>query len=513
MVNAMSRPSCGVSTLIRSAVRLRSRQNWVQGCVWCPCRPISVKTGGLKPKTVPSRYLGQPSPYTHPHLIKNGEVTPGLSQAEYELRRYRLASLIEAQAERMGPSTSSSHHVAIVLSHPTRYMTNDIPYTFHQNQDFLYLTGILEPDSALILHGKRRPDQAILFVPRRDPSRELWDGPRSGRDGAAALTGIERVHCTEELGVVLKSLKGTLVWYDNSQPSHAKLHQTHLSPIMETGSMPRPLRPLLHSLRALKSPAEVALMQEAGRITAQAFRRTMAMSQGDIDEALLFAKFDFENRIHGANFLAYPPVVAGGNRANTLHYINNNQIIKDGEMVLLDGGCEYFGYVSDITRTWPVNGKFSPAQAELYEAVLEVQRACLSLCSSGISLDHIYSTMLTLLGRQLKRLGIIKASASEADALKAARRYCPHHVGHYLGMDVHDTPELSRSQPLQPGMAITVEPGLYICESNDEAPRHFRGLGIRIEDDVVIRDNGAPLILSSEAPKTIAEVERACSQR
>ncbi|KPP67813.1 hypothetical protein Z043_113556, partial [Scleropages formosus] len=189
-----------------------------------------------------------------------------------------------------------------------------------------------------------------------------------------------------------------------------------------------------------------------------AFKKTMSMSQGDIDEALLYAKFDFECRAQGANFLAYPPVVAGGNRANTLHYINNNQIIKDGELVLLDGGCEYFGYVSDITRTWPVNGKFSPAQAELYEAVLEVQMYCISLCCPGTSLDYIYSTMLTLLGQKLKKLGIIGSTASEEDARKAARRYCPHHVGHYLGMDVHDTSELSRSLPLQPGMVITIEP-------------------------------------------------------
>ncbi|XP_068575003.1 xaa-Pro aminopeptidase 3 [Cebidichthys violaceus] len=501
------------STLVRSSVRLLPPRHWGTGRVWCPNRKISVKLGGLKPKTVPPRYLGQPSPFTHPHLIKHGEVTPGLSRTEYELRRHRLASLIEAQSDRLGPSASSSNHVAIVLSHPTRYMTNDIPYPFHQNQDFLYLSGILEPDSALVLYGKGRPDQAILFVPRRDPGRELWDGPRSGKDGAAALTGIERVHSTEELGVVLKSLKGTVLWYDGSQPAHPRLHQAHVGPVLEAGPMPHTLRPLIHSLRALKSSAEVALMQEAGHITAQAFRRTMALSQGDVDEAVLFAKFDFENRSHGANFLAYPPVVAGGNRANTLHYINNNQIIKDGEMVLLDGGCEYFGYVSDVTRTWPVNGKFSPTQAELYEAVLEVQRSCLSLCSPGVSLDHIYSTMLALLGRQLRRLGIVKANTSDADVLKAARRYCPHHVGHYLGMDVHDTPELSRSQPLQPGMAITIEPGLYIGEDNDQVPQRFRGLGVRIEDDVVIRDKGSPLILSCDAPKTIADVEKACAQR
>uniref|UniRef100_H3CHN3 X-prolyl aminopeptidase 3, mitochondrial n=1 Tax=Tetraodon nigroviridis TaxID=99883 RepID=H3CHN3_TETNG len=503
------------SSLLKCAVKLlRPRRVWGPGSVANQHRNISLKPGGSKLKRIPPRYLGQPSPFTHPHLLKPGEVTPGLSQMEYEFRRCKLASLIEAQADKLGPSASSSTHVVIVLSHPTRYMTNDIPYPFHQNQDFLYLSGILEPDSALVLYGKGRPDQAILFVPRRDPGRELWDGPRSGKDGAAALTGIERVHGTEELGLVLKSLKGTLLWYDGSQPAHPQLHQTHVSPLLETGPTPRSLRPLIHSLRAIKSSAEVALMQEAGHITAQAFRKTMALSQrGDVDEAVLFAKFDFENRIHGANFLAYPPVVAGGNRANTLHYINNNQIIKDGEMVLLDGGCEYFGYVSDITRTWPVNGKFSPAQAELYEAVLEVQRSCLSLCSPGVSLDHIYSTMLALLGRQLTQLGIIGAATSHADALKAARRYCPHHVGHYLGMDVHDTPELSRSQPLQPGMVITIEPGLYIPEDNDQVPKRFRGLGIRIEDDVVIQDSGGPLVLSREAPKIIADVEQACAQR
>lgn len=501
------------SVLIRSTVRSLSSSNLSRGWAWCSCRHVSVKLGGRKEKNVPPRYLGQPSPFTHPHLIKHGEVTPGLTQTEYELRRQRLASLIEAQADRLGPGASSSSHVVVVLSHPIRYMTNDIPYPFHQNQDFLYLTGIMEPDSALVLTGRGRPDQAILFVPRRDPARELWDGPRSGKDGAAALTGIERVHCTEELGLVLKSLKGSNVWYDGSQPCHHQLHQSHVRSLLEGGPMVRSLRPLTHSLRAVKSPAEVALMKEAGCITAQAFRKTMAMCYGDIDEALLYAKFDFECRAHGANFLAYPPVVAGGNRANTLHYINNNQLIKDGEMVLLDGGCEYFGYVSDITRTWPVNGKFSPAQVELYEAVLEVQRTCLSLCSPGVSLDHIYSTMLALLVRQLRMLGVVKTSTSDTDALKAAKKYCPHHVGHYLGMDVHDTPDLSRSQPLQPGMAITIEPGLYICEDDDQVPDRFRGLGVRIEDDVVIQEEGGPLILSSDTPKTIAEVERACAQR
>ncbi|XP_076121748.1 xaa-Pro aminopeptidase 3 isoform X1 [Alosa pseudoharengus] len=502
-----------LSMLTRWTVQSALRSTWNPGCLWCPCRSVSVKTGGWKKKSFPHRYLGQPSPYTHPHLVKHGEVTPGLTQTEYEIRRQRLALLVEAQSDRLGGSSPRTSNVVIVLSHPTRYMTNDIPYPFHQNQDFLYLTGILEPDSALVLHGTGRPDNAILFVPRRDPARELWDGPRSGKDGAAALTGVERVHSTEELSLVLRTLKGATVWYDSTQPCHPRLHQSHVRPLLEGGAAVHPLRPLTHSLRAVKSPAEVALMKQAGHIAAQAFKKTMAMSSGDIDEALLYAKFDFECRAHGANFLAYPPVVAGGNRANTLHYINNNQIVKDGEMVLLDGGCEYFGYVSDITRTWPVNGRFSPAQGELYEAVLEVQMACLSLCTPGVSLDHIYSSMLALLGQQLKRLGIVSSGASEADMLKIARRLCPHHVGHYLGMDVHDTPELSRSQPLQPGMAITIEPGLYICEDDENCPKQYRGLGVRIEDDVMIQEEGVPLILSADTPKTIADVEKTCNQK
>ncbi|XP_062387796.1 xaa-Pro aminopeptidase 3 [Sardina pilchardus] len=501
-----------LSMLTRWTVQSALRSTWSPGCLWCPCRSVSVKTGGWKTKSVPHRYLGQPSPYTHPHLVKHGEVTPGLTQTEYELRRQRLASLVEAQADRLGGSSPRTSNVVIVLSHPTRYMTNDIPYPFHQNQDFLYLTGVFEPDSALVLHGTGRPDNAILFVPRRDPARELWDGPRSGKDGTSALTGVERVHSTEELSLVLRTLKGATLWYDSSQPCHPRLHQSHVRPLLEAGAAVHSLRPLTHSLRAVKSPAEVALMKQAGHIAAQAFKKTMAMSSGDIDEALLYAKFDFECRAHGANFLAYPPVVAGGNRANTLHYINNNQIVKDGEMVLLDGGCEYFGYVSDITRTWPVNGRFSPAQGELYEAVLEVQMACLSLCTPGVSLDHIYSSMLAFLGQQLKRLGIVSSGASETDTLKIARRLCPHHVGHYLGMDVHDTPELSRSQPLQPGMAITIEPGLYICEDDESCPKRFRGLGVRIEDDVMIQEEGIPLILSADTPKTIADVEKTCSQ-
>ncbi|KAK7804141.1 hypothetical protein U0070_020743 [Myodes glareolus] len=199
----------------------------------------------------------------------------------------------------------------------------------------------------------------------------------------------------------------------------------------------------------------------------QAFIETMFASKAPVDEAFLYAKFEFECRARGADILAYPPVVAGGNRSNTLHYVKNNQLIK----------------------------------AELYEAVLEIQRACLTLCSPGTSLENIYSMMITLMGQKLKDLGIVKNS--KENTFKAARKYCPHHVGHYLGMDVHDTPDMPRSLPLKPG--------IYIPEDDRDAPEKFRGLGVRIEDDVVVTQD-SPLILSADCPKEMNDIEQICSR-
>ncbi|KAJ8796035.1 hypothetical protein J1605_002797 [Eschrichtius robustus] len=251
-------------------------------------------------------------------------------------------------------------------------------------------------------------------------------------------------------------------------------------------------------------------MQIARKLTSQAFIETLFASKAPVEEGFLYAKFEFECRARGADVLAYPPVVAGGNGSNTLHHVKNNQRIEDGEMVLLDGGCESSCCVSDITRTWPVNGRFTAPQAERYEAVLEVQRDCLTLCSPGTSLDNVYSMMLTLIGQKLKELGIMK-NIMENSAFKAARKYCPHRVGHYLGMDVHDTPDVPRSLPLQPGMVITVEPGIYIPEDDKDAPEKFHGLGVRIEDDVMVTED-SPLIVSADCPKEMNDIEQICSR-
>ncbi|XP_053113095.1 xaa-Pro aminopeptidase 3 isoform X2 [Hemicordylus capensis] len=480
------------------------------GCKFCFLRKLSIQP--VQQRKIPNRYLGQPSPFTHPHLLKSGEVTPGLSQVEYALRRHKLMAQIHKEVEEMD-------HTVILLSNPTYYMSNDIPYTFHQDTNFLYLCGFQEPDSILVLQsvpGKPLPShKALLFVPRRDPSRELWDGPRSGTDGAVALTGVNEAYPIEEFRHLVSKLKdeSSMVWYDVAKPVHSQLHSDYLLHLAEVKARSknriRAVRHLVENLRLIKSSAEIERMKIAGKMTSQAFIETMFASKAPVDEAFLYAKFEFECRARGADILAYPPVVAGGNRSNTLHYVKNNQLIKDGEMVLLDGGCEFSCYVSDITRTWPINGRFTGPQAELYQAVLEVQKACLRLCSPGVSLENIYSLMLTLIGQKLKDLGILQKSTSENHLFKAVRKYCPHHVGHYLGMDVHDTPDVSRSIPLQPGMVITIEPGIYIPEDDINAPERFRGIGIRIEDDVVVTEN-APLILSADCPKELYDIEQVC---
>ncbi|XP_053438668.1 xaa-Pro aminopeptidase 3 isoform X4 [Nycticebus coucang] len=394
----------------------------LSGCMLCLQRRYSLQA--VSERRIPNRYLGQPSPFTHPHLLRPGEVTPGLSQVEYALRRHKLMSLIHKELQ----GQSGTDQTIIVLSNPTYYMSNDIPYTFHQENNFLYLCGFQEPDSILVLQslpGKELPShKAMLFVPRRDPSRELWDGPRSGTDGAIALTGVDEAYTLEEFQHFIPKLKAetNMVWYDWMRPSHTQLHADYMQHLIEAKARSknkvRGVQQLVQRLRLIKSPAEIERMQIAGKLTSQAFIETMFASKAPVNEAFLYAKFEFECRARGADILAYPPVVAGGNRSNTLHYVKNNQLIKDGEMVLLDGGCESSCYVSDITRTWPVSGRFTAPQAELYEAVLEIQKACLTLCSPGTSLDNIYSMMLKLIGQKLKELGIMK-NVKENNGFKA----------------------------------------------------------------------------------------------
>ncbi|XP_021937310.1 probable Xaa-Pro aminopeptidase 3 isoform X2 [Zootermopsis nevadensis] len=436
----------------------------------CAC---STKTTTIKaPKAsgqwqVKAQKQGQPTHATHPHLMQEGELLPGVRLDEFQERRFRLMEGIHKHASKH--DNNLKQHLVVIPSATKVYMTQKIPYVFRQNTDFLYLSGCLEPDSALVLTGMRGDDHlSTLFVRERDTHSELWDGPRTGVEGAPALFGLDQAYALTDLesfiASFMRSHRNFILWYDFMNPAQPDVHRILREFLGDTwNKMWESPKPFIHRLRLHKSTAEVALMKASCKIASDAINATIASSYPGITEHQLFARVDYECRMTGAEYLAYPPVVAGGDRANIIHYINNNQVVSEGEMVLMDAGCEYHGYSSDITRTWPVDGRFSQPQRDLYEAVLSVQTELIRMCATLPSLDNLFHAMCTLLGQHLQELGVLSSRATEEELSRAAYSFCPHHVSHYLGMDVHDTALIPRSVPLEPGMVITIEPGKFIA--------------------------------------------------
>ncbi|WAQ98104.1 XPP3-like protein [Mya arenaria] len=460
---------------------------------------IYWKSQGTVSFTLFKRYFGQPIVQTHPHLIGQDEVTPGINKQEYQQRRTSLISnVVEKTAE------SIRNHIMIFPSASKVYMTYDIPYPFRQNTEFLYLSGFQEPDSVLVLQTTENGYKSVLFVPKRDPDRELWDGPRSGDTGAVSLTGVSEAHNSDDLEKYLHNYCKThcdyLVWYSMTKPVHLNFHKSVISEFLKQEgrkSIQNPIQ-LLHQMRLVKSQAEIKLMKKTCQIASEAFVDVMRCSHANISESTLYAKMDYECRVRGAEILAYPPVVAGA-----------------GELVLMDAGCEYHGYTSDITRTWPVSGKFTPAQRRLYLALLDIQEALVTSCRPGVTLAELYQAMMQLLAVRIILLDLVPSSTMAKDELKMKKilcELCPHDVGHYLGMDVHDTPSVSKNRPLEPGMVITIEPGLYIKSTNTMVPEEYRGIGIRIEDNVLITE-GDPIVLTADCPKHPDHIEAIMAQR
>ncbi|XP_065226899.1 xaa-Pro aminopeptidase 3-like [Planococcus citri] len=470
------------------------------------------------PRPVKSRKIpifppsfGQPTSHTHPHLLKNRELLPGMEPEEFADRRRNLMQILCAEA--LSIYEQNKHHIIIIPSATKTYMTEKIPYFFRQNTDFLYLTGCLEPDTALILTGSCEDDlTSTLFVRKQDAHSALWDGPRTGIDVAPKMFAVDQALHVDNIQDFLKrnlqENPDSLVYYDSNSSPSSPLHQT-LSNLLkvENFKIYQTVTFYLHSLRAIKSPAEQNLMRKAGEISAEAIKETIRITKPGMTEHQLFSTVDHECRMLGAEFLAYPPVVAAGDKATIIHYIDNNQMLKDGDLILMDAGCEYRGYCGDITRTWPANGKFTNYQRILYEIVLEVQKKILSLCDDRASLDVMYIKMVRLLGEHLSKEKIIKKDvASPSEINKIASDLCPHRVSHYLGMDVHDVASYPKNLPLQPGMIVTVEPGLYVREHDENVPPEFWRTGIRIEDDVLITETGYE-VLSAKCPKEVDDIE------
>ncbi|XP_067948609.1 xaa-Pro aminopeptidase 3-like [Watersipora subatra] len=448
--------------------------------------------------------LGQPCHATHPDIIGKMEVTPRITQEEYRSRRIKLANAIRSYDEQRD-------HVVIIPSHDRSYMSAGVPFIYRQHSNMTYLTGFLENESALVMNIDKSGHTSTLFVKEHTEQENLWEGERSGRAGALEHTAIDDTDNIKNLELhLLSSLHAdSLVWYNKTTPISRTLHEKYLLPFLARVS-PAHLRnadSAVDRLRLFKSPAEEDLMRKCGDLTAEMFMETMRFSVDNPHEHALFAKFDYECRIKGASNLAYLPVIAGGSNALAVHYIRNDRHIDKDSMVLVDCGCDLHGYVSDVTRTWPVSGKFSSAQKEMYEAVEEVYKSCLHFCQPGVySLNDIFSVMMALIGQQLERLGIVTSSISNDELSKLVQKMCPHHVGHWLGMDVHDTPTVSRSMKLQPHQVICIEPGLYFGKDDQRVPKEMRGVGIRIEDNILITENGYEN-LNTMLPTSVKEIE------
>jgi Xaa-Pro aminopeptidase len=472
----------------------------------------------LQTRNYAQRY-GQPHPFTHPHLLKPGEgtwfrakifkfypfivlirylhcylVTPLTTAEEYAERRQRLAA-------KLPPNSLAIFPAALHC-----YMTNDIPYVYRQNSDFLWLSGFHEPSSVLVIDNLEGAGtcHSTLFVAARDPAREIWDGPRTGVERAPDFLGIKDVHSSQlaDIDRVLSpKLRRAQSVFFNDVRSDVDLHDFLLEKAV---SHPPSPRPFVEELRVIKSPSEQNLMRKSTAISGESFGELMKYTRPGMSQRQLDAVFEMNCRIRGSQRLAYPPVFASGVNNLTLHYIANDEIVQDGQLLLVDAGGEYNCYASDITRTFPASGKFSEAQAELYSAVLRVQKAIiqsLNVSSSQVSLNSLHEQSVRLLVRELVNLKILTPST-----VNTYQKYYPHSIGHWLGMDVHDTMSVSGHTPLRPGMIVTVEPGLYIPVDDPAVPERFRGIGIRIEDDVLITAS-EPEVLTRLAPKEISEIE------
>ncbi|KAH8601186.1 putative Xaa-Pro aminopeptidase [Bisporella sp. PMI_857] len=442
--------------------------------------------------------FGQPVHETHPHLLRAGEVTPGITAQEYADRRARLAASL------------SPNGIAVIASSNTKYRSGSVFYEFHQDSNFYYLTGFNEPESVAVIQRVGDSHEYVfhLFVRPKDAKAEQWDGARSGVRAAMDVFNADEASSIVDLPTLLPPIiaSASEVYTDivkSSKSGYSAFFRTQDVPSndfqkMIKDSKIKPLKPLMNGLRVVKSEAEIVNMRMAGRISGRSFTNAMRRQWTKEKDLRIFLDYDFKTG--GCEAEAYVPVVAGGRNALRIHYVRNDDILRNGEIVLVDAGGQYGGYITDITRSWPISGKFSDPQRDLYETILRVQRSTVSLCreSANMTLDKLHHVTEHGLKEGLKQLGFDMSG-------NALEILFPHHVGHYIGLDVHDCPGYSRAVPLKAGHVVTVEPGIYVPDDS-RWPEHFRGIGIRIEDSVCVQDD-SPLILTTEAVKEVVDIE------
>lgn len=408
--------------------------------------------------------------------------------------------------------------VALIPTAPEVIRNRDSHYPFRFDSYFHYLTGFHEPEAVLLLVAGPEP-KSILFCRDKDMEREIWDGFRYGPDAAKVRYGFDEAYSISQLDEIAPKLlanQSTLFYSLGCQPAWDQRVTQWLNHLREQGrngiSAPdgiRDVRTLIDEMRLYKSPFELGIMREAAQISAGAHRRAMQAVRPNMMEYEIEAELLHEFYRHGSRSPAYSSIVAGGANACVLHYVENDGQLKNGDLLLIDAGCELRGYASDITRTFPVGGKFSGPQKDLYELVLAAQTAAIEAAKPGAHWNMPHEAALDVLIRGFIHFGLCKGSPEAVLESGDYRRFYMHRTGHWLGMDVHDAGEYKQKNGewrlLQPGMTLTVEPGCYVRPA-DDVPEHFWNIGIRIEDDVAITESGRE-VLTIGAPKTVFDIE------
>jgi len=431
-------------------------------------------------------------------------MTDGINSVTLQRRRTRLAAA-------MGSG------VAIVPTAPERARNRDAHYPYRFDSYFYYLTGFAEPEAVLVIVAGPAP-KSILFCRDKNPEREIWDGFRYGPEAARTAFGFDEAYPIDRLDERVPELiadrdplychlGADAAWDARVTGWINRVRERVRSGVAAPGTV-KDVHALLDEMRLVKGPEELELMRRAAAISAGAHRRAMRAARPGRAEYEIEAELLHEFRRHGAQAPAYTPIVASGPRACVLHYVRNDGVLKDGELLLIDAGCELDGYASDLTRTFPVGGRFSGPQREVYDLVLAAQAAAIAEVRPGNRWDAPHRAAVNVLAQGLIDLKLLSGTLGEVVESAAYKKYYMHRTGHWLGLDVHDAGDYKQGgewRPLAPGMVLTVEPGCYIRDG-EGVPERFAGIGVRIEDDVAVTATGAE-VLTRNAPKAPTDVE------
>jgi Xaa-Pro aminopeptidase len=410
--------------------------------------------------------------------------------------------------------------VAVVGAAPVAVRSNDVEFDYRQDNDFVYLTGFPEPEAVALFVPRHPEHRFVLFVLPRDPERERWDGPRAGIEGAVADYGAEAAYPVSELGERLLQYLPHGQRLHHRLGRHAELDDRVLGAFRQvlarrarSGKGPTEIVDLgriLHEMRLRKDKDEIAILRRAATITGEGHLLAMRAARPGTHEYEIAALLEYTYRRLGAAGSGYSPIVAAGSNATVLHYRRNRGELRSGDLLLIDSGAEYDHLSADVTRTFPVDGGFTRAQRRIYDLVLDAQLAAIAEVRPGKPFSDAHRAAVQTLTAGLVRLGLVEGPAEDAVREQRYRKFYMHRTGHWLGMDVHDVGTYGEGDAriLEPGMVVTVEPGLYFAPEVEGAPREYAGIGVRIEDDVLVTPGGNE-VLTAAIPKSPAELARA----